>query len=345
MEFPAYVPAALRSYYKSMIEGNESKGAPGYVETLRKAEDRVRNVEQNLDRNNSMGDMEMVLSTRKNLALAVERRDMIANDVECLHRFINDIRMKDVYGKLTLIFEEDRQWENYIHAAWAARQDYSRYRDRLKQALELKNKIGVAATKLADLLKQVDEVGYSDWPPEFFSIPALLMNTDNHQNGDHNLDMWQGLSSFILGDSPLERDNEPVAEGEHEPPHKVEIREVYVGKNQKVDLDPVEEFRNSLRYAWDTAPPLSSLLETVSDVADNFTPSESGMVAAAIDSRKPSSRTEYIRAFASLLRDRHGFVISADIIQAMAITANVVNNLPNEDMSFNDVRGALSKPQ
>jgi hypothetical protein len=69
------------------------------------------------------------------------------------------------------------------------------------------------------------------------------------------------------------------------------------------------------------------------------------MVAAAIDSRKSSSRTEYIRAFASFLRDRHGLVISADIIQAMAITANVVNNLPNEDMSFNDVRGALLKPQ
>ena len=98
-----------------------------------------------------------------------------------------------------------------------------------------------------------------------------------------------------------------------------------------------------LRYAWGTAPDFSELLDTVTKAGRAFKPSESGMIGAAIESRQKSPKTEYLRAFGNLLTDVHNFALTTPIMQAMAIVANVVINLPDVDVTYDDVRKALAK--
>ena len=67
------------------------------------------------------------------------------------------------------------------------------------------------------------------------------------------------------------------------------------------------------------------------------------MIGAAIDSRKQNDKTEYLRAFGALLIEEHRFILTTDIKKAMAIAANVVINLPDIDVTYDDVRKALAK--
>lgn len=62
------------------------------------------------------------------------------------------------------------------------------------------------------------------------------------------------------------------------------------------------------------------------------------MVGAAIQSRQSSVKTEYLRAFAHLLNDVHHLKMTPGILRAMAVTANVTINLPDVDVTYDDVR-------
>lgn len=110
----------------------------------------------------------------------------------------------------------------------------------------------------------------------------------------------------------------------------------------KVEIDPEQQARDMLRYAWQLSPDLSSILETVASVASNFKPSATGMIGAAINSRERSTRTEYLRAFGNRLTDS-GLTVTSIVMRAMAIVANVAINLPDVDVSYDDVRKALVK--
>jgi hypothetical protein len=85
------------------------------------------------------------------------------------------------------------------------------------------------------------------------------------------------------------------------------------------------------------------LLDTLANAARSFNPSATGMIGAAIASRQRSPKTEYLRAFGKLLSDEHGFALTTPIVKAMAITANVVINLPDVDVTYDDVRKALAR--
>ena len=124
------------------------------------------------------------------------------------------------------------------------------------------------------------------------------------------------------------------------------IKVVYVNPGdevKEVKIDPEEKARNTLRYAWGTAPDFSALLGTVAKAARDFTPSESGMIGAAINSRQSSPKTEYLRAFGNVLTEVHEFALTTSIMQAMAIVANVVINQTEVDVTYDDVRKALAR--
>jgi hypothetical protein len=219
--------------------------------------------------------------------------------------------------------------------------DFGPYRERLKRAAELKGEIADTAETLAKLIRRFSETG-TNGPGEFYSIPELLRQTDNHEMRGHNLHMWRSMRQHVLGEPPRRDvpETRPVEEsGEPVPP--IEI--VFVPMEEKAEIDPKEEARNMLRYAWGTAPDFSALLETVAKAGRAFKPSESGMIGAAIESRQRSLKTEYLRAFGNLLTDVHGFALTTPIMNAMAIVANVVINLPDVDVTYDDVRKALAK--
>jgi hypothetical protein len=112
---------------------------------------------------------------------------------------------------------------------------------------------------------------------------------------------------------------------------------------EKPEITPEQRVRSTVRYAWGTAPGVSALLETLAGAARAFEPSAPGMIGAAVASRQHSPKTEYLRAFGNLLTDVHGIALTTQVMKAMAIVGNVVINLPDVDVSRDDVRKALAR--
>jgi hypothetical protein len=339
MDFPAYVPAAVRAHITTLIDG-DSWEPQGWAASLANAEESLSRIERAIETYLRRGEDDYLPSLRIQKAEALAHRDRLAGDVDCLRRLAHDARMRDAFALLTREFTDDKQWRNFIYAAWAARVDFAKYRDRLKQAAELKGDIADAAETLAKLIRQFSEIGICG-PSEFYSIPELLRQTDNHEMEGRNLHMWRSMRQHVLGDLP-KRDASETKPAGGEPIPPVEI--VIVPMGEKAEIDPEGEARNMLRYAWGTAPDFSALLDTVAKAGRAFKPSESGMIGAAIESRQRSPKTEYLRAFGNLLTDVHDFALTTPTKQAMAIVANVVINLPDVDVTYDDVRKTLTKP-
>ncbi|OJZ19774.1 MAG: hypothetical protein BGP21_03375 [Thiobacillus sp. 65-29] len=340
MDFPAYVPAAVRAHITTLIEG-DSWEPMGWQKSLDSAERQLAEIDGQIESCIRWGKDDYLPGLRRERLEAAEHRDTLAGDVDCLRRLAHDARMRDAFALLTREFTDDRQWRNFIYAAWAARIDFAKFRDRLKRATELKGEIAEAAETLAELIRQFAETGVNG-PSEFYSIPELLRQTDNHELQGHNLHMWRSMRRYVLGDLP--RDDVPEMEPKIEPREAMPPLEiVIVPAGEGAEIDPVEEARNTLRYAWGTAPDLPALLHSVAKAARGFEPSESGMIGAAIESRQRSPKTEYLRAFGTLLIDAYGFALTTPIMKAMAIVANVAINLPDVDVTYDDVRKALAK--
>ncbi len=364
MDFPAYVPAAVREYIKTRIEGDPWEPM-GWQETLASAERQLAKIEGEINAKTQRGEHEYLPSLRIERDKALAHRDTLALDVDCLRRLADDARMREAFTLLTSEFTDDKQWQGFIYAAWAARMDFEKYRERLKRAAELKGQIADAAEQLATLIRQFSETGMNG-PGEFYSIPELLDQTDNHELQDHNLTMWRSMRPHVLGEVPSLGDPETylseivVTDQEDTiivnklddlskeptnpsatPALPLSITRVLV--EGKVNIDPKEELRNMVRYAWKVAPDFPALLDTVAKAGRAFKPSESGMIGAAIKSRQSSLKTQYVRAFGNLLTDVHRFELTMRTMQAMACVANVVINLPDVDVTYDDVRKALAK--
>lgn len=306
------------------------------------AERQLAAIEGAIEIKTRRGEHDYLPSLRIQRVEAIAHRDMLAGEVDCLRRLAHDARMRDVFALLTREFSTDEQWRSFIRSAWAARVDFAKYRDRLKRATELKGEIADAAEKLANLMRQFANTGING-PSELYSIPELLRQTDNYEMQGHNLYMWRSMRRHVLGDLPsgdIHGAKPPEVEN-GEPMTQTEI--VIVPMDGKANIAPEEELRNMLRYAWGTAPDFSALLGTVANAARAFKPSESGAIGAAIEYRQRSPKTEYLRAFGNLLTDVHKFALTKPILQAIAIVANVVINLPDVDVTRDDVRKALAR--
>jgi hypothetical protein len=255
--------------------------------------------------------------------------------------------MQEAYPKLTNEFTHDEQWRVFVYAAWAARIDYSKYRERLKRTAELRDKIADTSEKLAGLLREAADTDFSFWPSGFYSIPELLRQTDNHEMQNHNLHMWRSMRKHVLGDPPtsdVPESEQPQEESESKSVPEIVFR--VLEPDEKPEIDPEEEARNTLRYAWGTAPDLSELLDTVAKAARDFQPSERGMIGKAIQSRQRSraENKEYLRAFGNLLTEVHGVTPTINIMKAMAVVATVVIDDRDFVVSYDDVAKAIGKP-
>jgi hypothetical protein len=261
--------------------------------------------------------------------------------------------MREVYVPLAHEFSNDEQWRRFIYAAWAARNTYSRYRDAIKWARKVKGEIAETAEKLAELLWQIGGLGIN-CPSEFFSIPSLLENTDNMELRGQNLYMWRVMRRHVLGypqegaperESPqLDLALPPTASDTvFELSDGGRLRVDFVSARSPAEIEPVEQARSNVGYAWTTAPDFPALLNTVVKAARDFEPRQTQMIGAAIASRKQNPKTDYLRAFAHLLTDVHHLTPTTPIMRAMAVVATVVVNLPDIDVTYDDVRKALER--
>jgi hypothetical protein len=309
MDFPAYVPAGARAHISWTLEGGGERwqGVNALVAEYRQS-----------------------YVSPENLA-------SVEGEQTCVLRFAHDDRMRAVYNELQKVFTSDDQYADFLRSAYAADLDFERYRQRVKQAKRLAPKIAEAASALACLLKQAGDVGGGKAPSEFYCIRTLLNATDNHELDDHNLHMWRALRKSITGErrevSPGPQDLLPVG------PMKFVLVPVKPGEAK---IDPEEQARNTLFYAWENAPDLVAILGTVEAAARNWIPQEGGAIGAAISTRQRSQVSEYVRAFAKLLRQHMpSLEFSAPIVAAMAGVADVVLNDANNVVTADAVSKAL----
>uniref|UniRef100_UPI00405580DB hypothetical protein n=1 Tax=Orrella sp. TaxID=1921583 RepID=UPI00405580DB len=340
MKFPQYVPDVIRKKIGAMLDGDDWEPM-GWHDALESAEERLTKIEADLRRKNST--RECMDSLRKQRKEAEEHRDTLKKYVSCLQRLATDPRMKAVYERLSEEFTDDERWKGFIHAAWAAEVDFSKYRDQLKRTAELNNEIANTAQKLADLLRKTSETGFSNWPAEYFGIPELLRKTDNHKSQDHNLHMWRSMRKHILGDRPIP---DVLDSGSHQEDSKRSVSLPIVVRfvsPENAKIDPEQERLNTLQYAWGTAPDLSALLDTVVATARRFAPHENGVIGAGLNSRQ-KSRAEnkaYLRAYGHLLTEVYGISLTSNVMKAMAQVATVVLDDPDFVVSYGDVTSAL----
>ena len=338
MDFPAYVPAPVRAHISALIEGDSTE-PKGWAASLANADESITRIDRDIATYTLRGEADYLFRLKIQKAEAQVHRNRLVADVECLHRLGIDPRMRDAFALLTTEFTVDQEWRSFTYAAWAARVDFKKHRDRLKRVTELRYEIAEAAETLASLIREFSDTGLNG-PDEFFSVPDLLRHTDNHEMRGYNLHMWRSMRQHVLGDLPVRNLSEIIPASERiDLESFAEIASAQKGARGKTE--PEEEARNMLRYAWGTAPEFSSLLDTVAKASLAFSPGESGMIGAAIESRQHNAKTEYVRAFGSLLTNSHGFVLSLPIMKAMAIAANVVINLPEIDITYDDIRKTL----
>jgi hypothetical protein len=332
MDFPAWVPAGARAHISRTLggDGGNWKGVNAFVTEYRAK--------------GNAGD-----------ALAG-----LECEQACYQRFAHDARMHDVYAELGKVFTSDNQYGDFLRSANGADQNFAPYRERLKQAKNLASKISAAARELARLIEQAGKAGGGMAPSEFYSIRTLLDATDNHELDDHNLSMWQSVREVITGTMSAPAATQAPAECDDSAPRQTIIVDeenaeearlnnpdaclvvLFTGKSGKAKIDPKDEARNMLGYAWGVAPHLPALLGTVARSADAWIPQESGAIGAAISTRQRNSLMEYVRAFAELLRQNMpGLDLSASIYAAIAGTADVVLNDANSVVTADAVRKAL----
>lgn len=338
MNFPAYVPAAVRTFITTQVIGFDDDGEPqGWAEGLASAEKQLAKIELAIETQTRRGELEDLDSLRQQKADAIKRRKSLVGYAECLHRLGHDTRMRNAFALLTSEFSDDSQWHYFIGAALSARMDYGRFRERLRRAVELRNKIADTSKELARLLRDISGINLSCLPLEFSSIRELLRKTDSHEFQEHDVQRWQRMRPYVLGGSAKGPEQEYPR---NTPRSSVVLR---YPEGEKPNIDPAEQIRANICGGWNIAPSLSELLDTVAKSAQDFRPSEDGVIGAAIESRQKSTKTEYLRAFGHLLTDVHGFTLTTAVMQAMAIVANVVINLPDVDVSYDDVRKAVPK--
>jgi hypothetical protein len=330
MSFPPYVPNAVRTRVTRMLEGPRSLSVA--LEHANAALTRLNEL-----RTGNPHDDRLRIQHSKALA----HRDHLAAEVACCQRLVHDARMQDAYSLLaTLPNVTDSHLSGFIDAAWAAHMDYAKHRDRVKAAGDLARQVAEAAGVLADLLRKAE--GFADplLPSEFFSIKSLLEKTE-HGCDDRDFHMWPGMRRYLLGQRDLR--STPADESVHlsadEAPTEIEILNAVSGAADALSSE--DEQRDMLHYAWGTVPNMARIIATMQREALAYVPTVSGAIGAALASRKRNAKAEYLRAFGALLRDDHCIDCTAKVINAMAITASVVLNDPDDDVTPGDVRSAL----
>ena len=223
--------------------------------------------------------------------------------------------------------------------------DYGKFRNRMKAAHSLAPKIAEAATALAKLLEQAGEVGGGRAPSEFYSIQALLDATDNHELDGHNFSIWRMVRGAITGSTRECKKAGETTDSEASAKQVVpEIVIQWVSPGDAAVQNSEEMAQNHLFYAWEKAPSLPALLETVAHAAESWVPQECGAISAAISNRQRNRGSEYVRAFAMLLRQNMpSLEFSASIYAAIAGIADVVLNDANNVVTADAVRKALSR--
>lgn len=331
MDFPSYVPNAVRELIAGMLDGDAARDWSdfGWREALKRSERELQRLEGLLK---TIHDPEGLNNVRVECAKERANLEALGENVASLERLALRPEMQAAYARLVGALGTDAELKAFVRAAWGAHMNYGTFRERMKEAAEIARKVADAAGTLRDLLQKAEGFG-TYLPGEFFGVRSLLRNTD-HDPDDRNHYMWQRLRHVVLGDRP-----DPLPQDANVVPIRPEV--VLVSALDATPLDPEEQARNMLNYAWGIAPDVRHIIATMQRAAQECAPTETGTIGAALSRQKKNPKTEYLRGFASLLRNEHHIELTADIMNAMAVTATVMLNDPESVVTYDDVRKAV----
>jgi hypothetical protein len=310
MKFPSYVPAAVREFVDCSLEGDDLQ--EGLYSRLAHAKSQLAVIDIASRCGSSFAAelesryRQWLLARRTDSVQEIER---ISGAITCLRSLATDARMRDAFSLLNREFDDDTQWRAFVGAAWAANLDYGPLRDKSKQTSTLARDIAVASRKLAGLLS---EFGDARLPrsADPFAIPDLLRCTAPDDRGAAQ--KWQLFREVVIG-----------------------------GKVRRaIEVDAREM---ALQDGWRSAPELHLILLRVAAVAEQYQSFPARSIQAAIKTRQRNLKTEYLRAFASLIQEDGGLALTQTMQKAMAIVASVVLTRVDADVTYDDVRKALRR--
>jgi hypothetical protein len=347
VNIPAHSPAGVRDVAQRILTIGESELK--YAESeIARLDSQIHAGEQQIASQPDTGVPqwwpEYLARLRQRRTAAEASRDYWAEGRTCLDRMVNGAGMQATYLELAAAFSKDddearqRKIGILFSTAWSARLDYSKYRNNVRQAVDLKGKIAITAAHLANLIRQLQNTGVQV-PPVFESIQELLRATDNPPLPWDNFAKWQALRHYVLGDRVLEPDTRNV----------VALPELQ-GGGALADCSSAERTQQAVRNGWAAAPDLSALLNTVAKVAREYEPKHYGSIGAALSSREDRTKQEYLRAFFHVLVDQghFGLFTKADgrlpipaVTKAIAALATQATGLADGGFTEGDVRAAV----
>jgi hypothetical protein len=322
MDFPAYVPAAVRAHITNIVEGED-----GLKAALTSAERNLSEIERALAATIRRGKAADPDALRLQKAEALALRDRLARDLGCLLRLAHDERMQQAFALLTPEISSDEDWVAFIRSAWSAQMNFAESRKRLRAASEQARRITKAAEALALALRKFEELRV-EGPDELDSIRRLLWETD-HKSGHHNRECWTLQKPKVLGGSGFA--------GTHHATSRM-------GRGV-LSASISAHGEGTAAYFWSVAPDVADLVDTIAGAARSYTPKHGHAIGAATKSRKSNVKTEFLRSFGYFLTVEHNFELTTPIVKAAAIVANVALDLPEADVTYDDARKALTKPR
>ena len=280
MDFPSYVPNAVRELISGMIDGYVDRdwadlGWRGALEDADRELRRLEGLQQTIHDPDGLNNLGVACAKQRAHAAA------FGENIASLERLALRPEMQAAYARLVGTLGTDKELKAFIRAAWGAHMNYGTFRDRLKEAAEIARKVADAAGTLHDLLRKAEGFG-TYLPCEFFSVRSLLRNTD-HEPEDHNHYMWQRLRRVVLGDRP-----DPLPQDANVVPIGPAV--VFVRTLDATPLDPEEQARNMLIYTWGTAPDMRRIVATMQQAALDCVPTETGNIGAAVSSKSAAAR-------------------------------------------------------
>jgi hypothetical protein len=343
MKFPSYIPTAAQLFFVECVEGAQplakASNIPAILASYGGLQSLLSATQQKLV------DLESELTTadRTQHDVLLRRRELALRDLKRFKRRLarlqhlaTDPRMRSAYPHLIRDFDDDAKYRVFFRAALEALEDQEQFASRradLKRAKKLDPRIAKTAKILATLLSERNKLSIIQ--PDEYSNPRrdsleFLLFLENQQIGLRAMN-----ELHVTGHSP---------DGA---PHKMSSK-----RNRAVHArEALDNFLNMLwqssqydKLIKDLSAETVDIIRGIAFAAQNCTPKLYGATAAT-QTNKNHRKMQYLRAFWYLIYNNPScfrqIVRTPGLTHAMAITASVVLNDPDDDVTYDDVRKAL----
>jgi len=171
------------------------------------------------------------------------------------------------------------------------------------------------------------------------------METENDALMGAKFEEWQKARESILGTRTTPPGSEPSPPGNLPGTGTTDINkdrlDTFYTKVHEIFAD-FDDSVGNLQHAWNMAPQLDQLLDTLADEMDAFASTAPEIIDEVLSaSQKNTMKTQYLRGFGTLLSTRHGIDLTLTVRKAVAEFATVLLDDPDDIVELVTVNNAL----